>query len=83
MSISYSERYCDDEYEYRHVTGPSVTKLLTETEVRSMGIKMSSGWEHYQLCPFDHKVYLFRRRLTDPTQCTYGKHIDALLEGAP
>ncbi|KAK4058929.1 Cyclin-dependent kinases regulatory subunit (Cell division control protein cks1) [Microbotryomycetes sp. JL221] len=61
--IHYSERYADDEYEYRHVIlpkgmlkmipknyfepGGNVLRLLTEEEWRGMGIQQSLGWETY------------------------------------
>ncbi|VDM46305.1 unnamed protein product [Toxocara canis] len=52
----YSNKYQDDEYEYRHV---HVTKevaklipknrLMTESEWRSLGIQQSPGWVHYMI----------------------------------
>ncbi|KAM0792239.1 hypothetical protein ACM66B_004934 [Microbotryomycetes sp. NB124-2] len=63
--IHYSERYSDDEYEYRHVIlpkgmlklipksyfepGGNVLRLLTEDEWRGMGIQQSLGWETYSV----------------------------------
>ncbi|VDD96998.1 unnamed protein product [Enterobius vermicularis] len=50
----YSEKYCDDQYEYRHVhITPEVAKLisrqhlLSESEWRHLGVEQSRGWEHY------------------------------------
>ncbi|CAN8013434.1 unnamed protein product, partial [Ixodes persulcatus] len=54
--IQYSEKYYDDNYEYRHVILPpelaqSVPKthLMTETEWRNLGVQQSLGWEHYMV----------------------------------
>ncbi|CAD5115057.1 DgyrCDS4073 [Dimorphilus gyrociliatus] len=52
----YSDRYHDEEYEYRHVICPKdwwsripKEQLMTETEWRSLGIQQSIGWEHYMI----------------------------------
>ena len=66
--IEYSSRYCDDDYEYRHVQIPKqllpqipCNRLLCESEWRGIGIIQSRGWTHY----FQHKpephILLFRR----------------------
>eukprot|EP00928_Gymnodinium_smaydae_P090696 TRINITY_DN74452_c0_g1_i1.p1 TRINITY_DN74452_c0_g1~~TRINITY_DN74452_c0_g1_i1.p1 ORF type:complete len:176 (+),score=46.06 TRINITY_DN74452_c0_g1_i1:245-772(+) len=72
----YSEKYCDDVYEYRRVTVPRSMvqanvipqgRTMTETEWRSHGITMSRGWEHYDHHAPEANVLLFRRVLgTDP-----------------
>eukprot|EP00461_Guttulinopsis_vulgaris_P003392 UN03393 len=75
--IEYSEKYMDDEYEYRHVILPERlrTKLrpnhnggiLSENEWRSMGVQQSRGWVHYAVYQPEPHVLLFRRPLdTDP-----------------
>ena len=50
IRITYSDRYSDDQYEYRHVILPQAisnilpqTHLLTETEWRNIGIQQSPG----------------------------------------
>ena len=50
----YSERYLDDEFEYRYVILPREMvadiknkQILTEEEWRGMGITQSRGWAHY------------------------------------
>lgn len=50
----YSERFLDDEFEYRYVVLPREMatelknkKILAEDEWRSMGIQQSRGWAHY------------------------------------
>lgn len=72
--IDYSDKYCDDIYEYRRVTVPRemvptlpTGRTMEEWEWRQNGIVMSRGWEHYdQHLPEAH-VLLFRRVLgTDP-----------------
>merc|ERR1719226_116175 len=70
----YSEKYCDDVYEYRRVTVPRdmvqvmpVGRCMTEAEWRANGITMSRGWEHYDHHTPEANVLLFRRVLgTDP-----------------
>jgi hypothetical protein len=49
-NIKYSDRYSDDQYEYRHVILPPEiakvvpnTHLLTETEWRNIGVQQSPG----------------------------------------
>jgi len=75
--IHYSDRYTDDEYEYRHVILPKqlfkmipqeyfqpevgVLRLLSEAEWRGIGITQSLGWEHYEVHAPEPHVLLFRR----------------------
>ncbi|XP_073989480.1 cyclin-dependent kinases regulatory subunit-like [Rhodnius prolixus] len=68
--IYYSEKYCDNEYEYRHVVLPKElaklvpkTKLLTEEEWRALGVQQSPGWIHYMIHSPEPHILLFRRRL--------------------
>uniref|UniRef100_A0A7S1WVJ5 Cyclin-dependent kinases regulatory subunit n=1 Tax=Alexandrium catenella TaxID=2925 RepID=A0A7S1WVJ5_ALECA len=70
----YSEKYCDDIYEYRRVTVPRAMlqifpqgRCMAESEWRSHGITMSRGWQHYDHHSPEANVLLFRRVLgTDP-----------------
>mmetsp|Transcript_46585 Transcript_46585/g.85358 ORF Transcript_46585/g.85358 Transcript_46585/m.85358 type:complete len:93 (+) Transcript_46585:78-356(+) len=77
--IEYSEKYKDDEYEYRHVTLPSHLvnqlfqlygsnpRLLHENEWRGLGVEQSLGWVHYMIHRPEPNILLFRRALgTDP-----------------
>lgn len=73
--IEYSEKYEDATYEYRHVILPKEIakmlpiphKILTEQEWRSIGVKQSLGWEHYEVHKPEPHILLFRRLLgTDP-----------------
>ncbi|CAB0033172.1 unnamed protein product [Trichogramma brassicae] len=55
-TIQYSEKYSDDQYEYRHVIlpielGRKVPKshLMTESEWRNLGVQQSPGWVHYMM----------------------------------
>ncbi|KAF8372249.1 cks-1, partial [Pristionchus pacificus] len=76
----YSNKYEDDEYEYRHVHAPKeVTKLIpknrlmSESEWRSLGIQQSPGWVHYMIHPPERHVLLFRRPLPkQPATATGG-----------
>lgn len=54
--LIYSDKYYDDQYEYRHIIMPkdyakSIPRnhLMTETEWRNLGIAQSPGWVHYML----------------------------------
>ena len=67
--ISYSDKYTDSVYEYRHVSLPAsmageVPKnhLLTETEWRNLGVQQSVGWVHYMLHLPEPHILMFRRR---------------------
>ncbi|RZC34221.1 CKS, FR47, and/or Acetyltransf 1 domain containing protein [Asbolus verrucosus] len=53
-NIYYSDKYYDDEYEYRHVVLPKEmvklvpkTHLMSEEEWRGIGVQQSKGWVHY------------------------------------
>ena len=73
--IEYSEKYQDDEYEYRHVLLPKAIyrniprgRLLYEEEWRGLGVQQSRGWVHYEIHKPEPFILLFRRPLqTDPT----------------
>lgn len=76
-NILYSDKYYDDEYEYRHVCVPSEVakmvpknKLMSEDEWRSIGIQQSHGWIHYMIHEPEPHILLFRRPIkgTPPTQ---------------
>ena len=83
-AIEYSEKYRDDQYEYRHVTLPHKmvsklpNRLLDEAEWRRLGVQQSLGWKHYAVHKPEPHVLLFRRPLgTDPlTGLVNGKRID-------
>lgn len=52
--IEYSDKYFDEEFEYRHVLLPRATasklegfKLISEEKCKEFGIKQSRGWIHY------------------------------------
>uniref|UniRef100_A0A8B9ZMH6 Cyclin-dependent kinases regulatory subunit n=1 Tax=Anas zonorhyncha TaxID=75864 RepID=A0A8B9ZMH6_9AVES len=54
--IYYSDKYFDEQYEYRHVTLPREllkqvpkTHLMSEEEWRSLGVQQSLGWVHYMI----------------------------------
>lgn len=69
--IDYSDKYQDDNYEYRHVILPSSIakklphpiRLLSENEWRGLGVCQSMGWVHYELYNPEPHVLLFRRPL--------------------
>ncbi len=72
--IEYSEKYQDDNYEYRHVLLPKhifkkmpQKRLLLENEWRSLGVQQSRGWVHYEIHKPEPFILLFRRPIgTDP-----------------
>lgn len=74
--IEYSQKYADDEYEYRHVILPKdmakrlpkPLRLMTEVEWRGIGVQQSRGWVHYEIHKPEPHILLFRRPLgTDPS----------------
>ena len=75
QEFQYSDKYYDEQYEYRHVNIPENLArhlprdhLLSDAEWRSLGISMSLGWQHYGYHDPEPTVLLFRRPLgTDPT----------------
>ncbi|KAH7313567.1 oxidoreductin [Stachybotrys elegans] len=74
--IHYSNRYSDNDYEYRHVqlpkamlkaipkeyhdTSKGTLKLLWEDEWRALGITQSLGWEHYEVHEPEPHILLFK-----------------------
>lgn len=72
-NIQYSEKYSDNNYEYRHVILPSElaklvprTHLMTETEWRNLGVQQSPHWVHYMLHGPEPHILLFRRKKNVP-----------------
>jgi len=70
--IYYSDKYYDDEFEYRHVILPKELskmvpkgKLMTEEECRRIGIQQSDGWVHYMVHGPERHIILFRRPKQD------------------
>lgn len=70
--IQYSERYADDEFEYRHVTLPKDlakliprNRLMSEAECIHMGVTQSPGWVHYMIHRPEPHVLLFKRPRAD------------------
>lgn len=70
QQIQYSEKYFDDNYEYRHVIIPSdraklapLNRLMNEAEWRGLGIHQSKGWVHYSIHKPEPHIILFRRPL--------------------
>lgn len=73
MDPRYSPRYSDDQYEYRHVilrpSSPYLIprgRLLSEQEVKDLGIQQSKGWINYAVNRSEPNVLLFRRPKPDP-----------------
>jgi cyclin-dependent kinase regulatory subunit CKS1 len=72
--IEYSEKYADDNNEYRHVILPKELaktlpkgRILSESEWRRIGVQQSRGWHHYAIHRPEPHILLFRRPLgTDP-----------------
>ncbi|CAD7085466.1 unnamed protein product [Hermetia illucens] len=69
--IYYSDKYYDEQYEYRHVVLPKElvrlvpkTHLMTESEWRSLGVQQSRGWVHYMIHQPEPHILLFRRPIT-------------------
>ncbi|XP_063546860.1 cyclin-dependent kinases regulatory subunit-like [Cydia strobilella] len=73
--IYYSDKYYDEEHEYRHVVLPKemvklVPKdhLMSEQEWRGIGVQQSEGWVHYMMHEPEPHVLLFRRKKTTPPE---------------
>lgn len=73
--IFYSEKYYDEEYEYRHVVLPKelarlVPKnhLMTEQQWRGLGVQQSQGWIHYMAHKPEPHILLFKRKITTPPE---------------
>ncbi|XP_027302726.3 cyclin-dependent kinases regulatory subunit 2 [Anas platyrhynchos] len=73
--IYYSDKYFDEQYEYRHVTLPREllkqvpkTHLMSEEEWRSLGVQQSLGWVHYMIHEPEPHILLFRRPLSKDEQ---------------
>jgi cyclin-dependent kinase regulatory subunit CKS1 len=72
-NIYYSDKYYDDEYEYRHVVLPKEmvklvpkTHLMSEEEWRGIGVQQSKGWVHYMTHSPEPHILLFKRPITTP-----------------
>ncbi|XP_055904083.1 cyclin-dependent kinases regulatory subunit [Eupeodes corollae] len=66
--IYYSDKYYDEEFEYRHVVLPKElvklvpkTHLMSENEWRAIGVQQSRGWVHYMIHKPEPHILLFRR----------------------
>lgn len=78
--IHYSERYHDNEHEYRHVILPKdmlklvphdyfdlekgTFRILMEEEWRGLGITQSLGWSHYEVHTPEPHILLFKRAIS-------------------
>lgn len=67
--ILYSEKYYDDENEYRHVILPKElgklvprARLMSEDEWRMIGVQQSVGWRHYMIHRPEPHILLFKRQ---------------------
>ena len=70
-NIYYSDKYFDDQYEYRHVMLPKEIaklvprgRLMSEKEWRGIGVQQSPGWVHYMIHKPEPHILLFRRAVT-------------------
>ncbi|KAI6658533.1 Cyclin-dependent kinases regulatory subunit 1 [Oopsacas minuta] len=71
-NIYYSDKYCDECFEYRHVMLPKDVcrmvpkgRLMSEAEWRGLGVQQSRGWIHYMVHDPEPHILLFRRELTE------------------
>ncbi|MES1902097.1 MAG: Cks1bp [Paramarteilia canceri] len=67
---AYSEKYTDEDFEYRHVIMPMEFQqviprehLMTETEWRNLGIQQSAGWINYMKHSPEQHIILFKKPL--------------------
>ena len=66
--ILYSDKYYDNEFEYRHVILPKDLsklvprhRLMDENEWRQLGVQQSVGWKHYMIHKPEPHILLFKR----------------------
>ena len=66
--ILYSEKYFDQDSEYRHVILPKDlgklvprARLMDESEWRQLGVQQSVGWKHYMIHRPEPHILLFKR----------------------
>eukprot|EP01117_Protostelium_nocturnum_P007466 TRINITY_DN2667_c0_g3_i1.p1 TRINITY_DN2667_c0_g3~~TRINITY_DN2667_c0_g3_i1.p1 ORF type:complete len:100 (-),score=26.13 TRINITY_DN2667_c0_g3_i1:36-335(-) len=85
--IIYSDKYFDDQFEYRHVHLPSevaenldLKKRLSEDEWRALGVVQSRGWVHYDIHRPEPHILLFRRPLAESPNPPEGAIIGASAE---
>ncbi|XP_066118063.1 cyclin-dependent kinases regulatory subunit 1 isoform X1 [Saccopteryx bilineata] len=77
--IYYSDKYDDEEFEYRHVMLPKdiaklvpKTHLMSESEWRNLGVQQSQGWVHYMIHEPDKPGY--GSACKNLTSCCSGGH---------
>lgn len=70
--IEHSEKYYDDEFEYKHVTlteeaAKMVRRghLVQPKDYCKLGLMQTPGWIHYFSIPHEKHVLYFRRRRKD------------------
>ena len=68
FSPYYSDKYTDENFEYRHVHIPKEwvrslpkDRCMNEHEWRSLGVQQSQGWVHYMIHEPEPHILLFRR----------------------
>merc|ERR1712039_284380 len=73
--IEYSNKYKDEDFEYRHVTLPRqfagqlpTNRCMTEKEWRALGVQQSRGWKQYAIHKPEPHVLLFRRPIGTNSQ---------------
>ena len=72
QKFKYSKKYYDDDFEYRHIKLPeTVLKqipeppiLLSETDMKNIGLNLSTGWINYLRHKPEPHIILVRRHLT-------------------
>ena len=73
--MSYSDKYYDENYEYRNVSLPRELYkkirgkgILSEIEWRSLGVAQSRGWAHYAVFKPEPYILLFRKTREESTR---------------
>ena len=69
--VEHSIKYCDDNYEYKHVTLskefagklPRKHRLIRPQEYELLGIYQTPGWVHYFSLEHERHVLMFKRKL--------------------
>merc|ERR1719219_2374625 len=72
QKFKYSKKYYDDEFEYRHIKLPenvlnkipNPPVLLSQTDMKNIGLNLSDGWINYLRHKPEPHIILVRRCLT-------------------
>eukprot|EP00825_Cyclidium_porcatum_P041033 TRINITY_DN5305_c0_g1_i1.p1 TRINITY_DN5305_c0_g1~~TRINITY_DN5305_c0_g1_i1.p1 ORF type:complete len:114 (-),score=22.34 TRINITY_DN5305_c0_g1_i1:204-545(-) len=72
QQIRYGRQYCDGKYYYKNIILPEEihkklpkNKFLAESEIKALGIKISSGWQHFEMYKYESHILMLRKLMED------------------